>query len=57
MKTYTTPHEKPVWDADMEYWLNDELSVVLYIDSDFLKACSGEIETKGALRPMDEVTK
>ena len=27
MTIYTTPRETPKWDADMEYWTNDELIV------------------------------
>lgn len=39
--------DRPVWDADMDYWLNDELTVkgsAAYRSADE-SAVSGEIET------------
>jgi len=39
--------DKPKWDADMEYWLNDDLTVLdnqSYKSSFYENEVSGEIE-------------
>lgn len=48
-KVYTTPEDKPKWDCDMSYWLNDILTVLRnpkYFSSGMSNVAAGEMEAK-----------